>query len=69
MTSPVSFWSLPIGTLFFTTWNDHTKVKRPFQKVSECEFSRPFAKRRWMMFRPDGVCVNDQKVIPTEEVR
>lgn len=69
MNSAVSFWELPVGACFFTTWEDYTKTKKPFQKVSETEFSRPFGKRRWMMFRPHPPIQPVQMVIPTEDVR
>lgn len=64
MSAPQSFWSLPMGTKFLTTWNDYTKKKMPFEKVSECEFRRPGGKRKWIMFRPSPPIVPAQMVIP-----
>lgn len=62
--TPQSFWLLPVGTKFLTTWNDFTKHKKPFVKVSGNEFSRPGGKRKWIMFTPQEPIQPVQMVIP-----
>ena len=59
-----SFWELPIGCLFLLPGDTSTKALKPYERISECQFSRPGGKRKWMMFRPDNVCVFPQMVIP-----
>ena len=61
-----SFWELPIGSHFLMPWETGRKIK-PYERVSECEFSRPGGKRRWMMFRPHPPLQPVQMVIPVKE--
>ncbi|MCX6896293.1 MAG: hypothetical protein NTZ16_12510 [Verrucomicrobia bacterium] len=64
MSEPKSFWELSTGAQFLTTWDDFTKTKKPFQKVSANEFSRPGGIRRWLMFSPHPPLTPVQMVIP-----
>jgi hypothetical protein len=58
----VSFWSLTIGSLF--CFDDKLKTRKPYQKIGECQFSRPGGKHKWIMFRPHPPMVPVQMVEP-----
>lgn len=62
-----NFWELPVGGLFLMPWDTSTKVLKPYVRVSDCEFSRPGGKRKWIMFRPDNVSVFPQMIIPINQ--
>lgn len=51
MENKVSFWSIPVGSIF--VMEEHFIKQKPYLKCSEHEFKRVGGKRKWIMFRPN----------------